>query len=292
MSVPPRPTVLLVAGAFATVASVVVLVWFEGWSYYRAPLGMRGYLEQHQALRPSGSVGLTLGVAGTLAMLSTLPYLIRKRWKRLARVGTMNGWLDVHIFFGIVGPVLITFHTSFKFNGLISVGYWLMVIVWSSGFVGRYLFVRIPKGIRGAELTRDDVAAELDAVRARISAEPLPERVRVELEQFEAIASAPGRRPGAIDLFFGELRARFQLMLMRRELRRAGIDPTLVNSVVSLAALRAALTRRLTHLQRTRRLFELWHLFHQPLVYGLFAIVTVHVGVAMYMGYASVWATP
>ena len=62
-----------------------------------------------------------------------------------ANVGSMPLWLEVHIFCGIVGPVLVTFHTSFKFNGIISVAYWSMMAVMLSGFVGRYLYVRIPK---------------------------------------------------------------------------------------------------------------------------------------------------
>jgi hypothetical protein len=222
-------------------------------------------------------------------MLSTVPYAVRKRWRRLARVGTLKGWLDVHIFFGIVAPLLVTFHTSFKFNGLISVGYWLMMTVWASGFVGRYLYVRIPKSIRGAELTRDEVAAELDAVRARMTVESLPAGVRRDVERFHATATSAGQAPGVWDLFFGELRARGRVTLLRRDLQRAGVDPGLLHEVMSLSAERAALTRRLAHLQRTHRLFEAWHVFHRPLVYALFLIVTVHVGIAMYLGYAAAW---
>ena len=94
-------------------------------------------------------------------MFSTLPYAARKRWRPLARLGPTSKWLEVHIFFGIVGPVLVTLHTSFKFNGLVAVGYWLMMTVWASGFVGRYLYVRIPKSIRGVEMTRHEIEAEI-----------------------------------------------------------------------------------------------------------------------------------
>ena len=157
MAAPRISLVIPLAAAFVTVVAIVVLFGLGGWTYYRAPLATRGYLPEHQWLRPSGTVGLPLGVAGTVAMLSTLPYAVRKRWRLLSRLGSLKSWLDVHIFFGIVGPLLVTLHTSFKFNGLISVGYWLMMTVWASGFVGRYLYVRIPKSIRGIELTRDGV---------------------------------------------------------------------------------------------------------------------------------------
>jgi hypothetical protein len=43
--------------------------------------------------------------------------------------------------------------------------------------------------------------------------------------------------------------------------------------------------RRREYLQRTKRAFALWHVFHLPLVYVMPVIVTVHVGLARYMGY-------
>jgi hypothetical protein len=276
--------VLVLAGGFCVAVAFVVLVVFDGWEYYRAPLGSRGYLPQHAMLRPSGPVGLTLGVTGLLSMLCTLPYALRKRWRRLSKLGSVSGWLETHIFFGVVGPVLITFHTSFKFNGLVSVAYWLMVLVWTSGFVGRYLYVRIPKTIRGAELSRSDVEQQLEHVRARLAG--LPESARNELESFNrAVAPAPSRTPAALDLFFGELRARARLALLRRHLTALNVDVNAVNALVTLALERASLARRLAHLERTRRLFELWHVFHRPLVYGMFVIVALHVGIALFFGY-------
>jgi hypothetical protein len=279
--------VLVVAGVVCLLVALTVLVVFDGWEYYRAPLGTRGYLPSHQVLRPSGWVGLPLGIAGAVAMLSTLPYAARKRWTPLKRFGTVPGWLEVHIFFGIVGPVLVTLHTSFKFNGLISVGYWLMMAVWASGFVGRYLYVRIPKSIRGAELTRAEVDGQLLDVRTRLSTLPLPEAARAEIEAFEATVTPPdGRAPGLLDLFLGELRVRVRLALIRRHLRAAGVDLVAVHDAIALASDRAVILRRLAHLQRTRHLFELWHVFHRPLVYGMFVIVGLHVAVAIYLGYA------
>jgi len=276
--------VLVVAGGFCLTTALVVLIVFDGWEYYRSPLGSRGYLPQHALLRPSGPVGLGLGIAGLLSMICTLPYAVRKRWRRLARLGTVKGWLETHIFFGVVGPVLITFHTSFKFNGVVSVAYWLMVLVWLSGFVGRYLYVRIPKTLRGTELSRAEVEQQLEAVRERLAA--LPHAARREFDAFEqdAIPAREGTA-GALDLFLGELRARARLALLRRRLRAANADIAAVDTLVTLAFERAYLARRLAHLERTRHLFELWHVFHRPLVYGMFVIVALHVGIALFFGY-------
>ena len=49
---------------------------------------------------------------------------------------------------------------------------------------------------------------------------------------------------------------------------------------------RGAALRKLAHLNRTKRLFSMWHVFHQPLVYVMFAIAALHVGVAVYLGYS------
>ncbi len=54
------------------------------------------------------------------------------------------------------------------------------------------------------------------------------------------------------------------------------------------------LARRIAHLHRTRQLFGLWHLFHRPLVYVMFILVALHIGVAFYLGYARLdgWGAP
>lgn len=274
---------LVLAGLVLIAVATIVLFGFGGWDYYRAPLSTRVYMPQHRMLRPSGPVGLTLGIAGVVAMLSTLPYAIRKRWRRLATVGRLNGWLEVHIFFGVIGPVLITLHTSFKFNGLISAGYWLMMAVWASGFIGRYLYVRIPKSIRGAELSRQEIEAHLEELRQRSQSTQMTPAVRHALETFHA--SVPAGSAGWWDLFFGELRVRARLLTLRRQLPGGELERAHAAATIALAAERIAVARRLVHLQRTRHLFELWHVFHRPLVVALFVIATVHVGIAVYFGY-------
>src|SRR5512138_3846446 len=123
------------SGALVASALTIALVGLGvlhsagGWDYYRTPLSVRAYAPSHRVLRPSGTVGQALGIAGLLMMLVPVAYSIRKKWRPLSRLGSMRAWLDVHIFCGIVGPALITFHSALKFNGLISVAYWSMMAV-------------------------------------------------------------------------------------------------------------------------------------------------------------------
>jgi len=96
--------------------------------------------------------GHTLGVVGFILMLMTETlYSLRKR-SRMARWGRMASWLQFHIVTGIVGPFMILLHSSWKFNGLAGIVTLMTVVIVFSGFVGRYIYTRIPRSIDGLEL--------------------------------------------------------------------------------------------------------------------------------------------
>ena len=100
----------------------------------------------------AGLFGHLLGIIGFIMMLMTeIFYSLRKRSK-LARWGRMSDWLEFHIFTGLVGPYMVLLHTSWKFNGLAGLVTLLTIIIVASGFVGRYIFTRIPRSVEGVEL--------------------------------------------------------------------------------------------------------------------------------------------
>lgn len=96
--------------------------------------------------------GHTLGIFGFILMLMTeVLYSLRKR-SRSARWGRMSSWLQFHIFTGLVGPFMVLLHTSWKFNGLAGATTLLTVVIVVSGFVGRYIYTRIPRTLDGLEI--------------------------------------------------------------------------------------------------------------------------------------------
>lgn len=278
---------VLVLSALVTLAiSVALIVFCDGWTYYNTPRAVRGYHPAHRWLKPSGAIGQSLGIAGLLLMFVPMLYAIRKKSAHLARLGSLKAWLEVHIFCGSVGPVLVTFHTSFKFNGIVSVAYWLMVVVASSGFVGRYLYVRIPRSLRGTELTLDEVQARAAELKAGLADSGIAPWVLERVAALEARVTPPARAGGwLINMLVGDLALHIHLWKLRRELLGAGASVDGADSAIALIAERALLVRRMSLLARTKRLFELWHLFHQPLVAVLFLIVLLHVAILTYMGY-------
>jgi hypothetical protein len=258
--------------ASLVIAGLYIFVFWRlgGVGYYTAEPSARGYTKWHRMLRPSGSVGELFGVAGFAVMLLTLFYVMRKKLGPRTKLGSMKSWLEFHIFCGLVGPALITLHTSFKFNGLISVAYWSMVLVVLSGFVGRYLFVRIPKTIRGTELSLTEIQERAAELREELAAVGLSADLLRKVHAFEE----------------EEVGHRLRWRRLRRDLRRARVSRTLLDETIRLVRERVALERRIANLARTKKLFELWHVFHKPLVYVMLAIAAVHIGLAIYFGYS------
>jgi hypothetical protein len=267
------------AAMVAVAVTLWVLVGLDGWAYYTTPLAVRGYSPTHRLLRPSGPVGQTLGVAGAALMLVPFFYMAYKRLHRARSGANLKRLLEVHIFCGIVGPVLITFHTAFKFNGLVSAAYWSMVLVALSGFVGRYLYVRIPRTQRGVELSQaelDERTAGLrDELQWSAGADVLAALDRLEADIAGRSLWFSGVGDRALRLAVAELVGTLE--------RRSG---EAVSAAISAAlGERLRLQHRRSALAATRRLFDLWHVFHLPLVWVMFAIVSLHVGVSLYLGY-------
>jgi hypothetical protein len=109
------------------------------------------YLSTSQIPAASEFYGHAIGIIGFLLMLATETlYSLRKR-SRMARWGRMSSWLQFHIFTGIVGPFMVLLHTSWEFIGLAGVTTLLTVIIVVSGFIGRYIYTRIPRNVDGFE---------------------------------------------------------------------------------------------------------------------------------------------
>lgn len=106
-----------------------------------------------RAIPPAGELfGHGIGIVGfVLMMMTETLYSLRKR-SRTVQWGRMSTWLQFHIFTGIVGPYMVLLHTSWKFNGIAGATTLLTVIIVVSGFIGRYVFTRIPRTMDGLEI--------------------------------------------------------------------------------------------------------------------------------------------
>jgi hypothetical protein len=253
-------------------------------SYYEAPIGERVRSPWHPWLKPSGPIGQGLGVLALSLFLFLWLYPLRKKLgRKVERLGAVPRWLDVHIVAGLLVPVVAAVHAGWRFHGLIGLGYASMVVVCASGVVGRYLYIHIPRGRNGVELSREELGAErqgiVDAI-ARTTGIPAAEVGRRLLVQDTASASA---NPLAMiaQMVRDDLARRRAARAFRRGL---GVDPAVANAAVRLARREMALAQQARMLDGIQRLFRYWHAAHRPFAVTALFAVCLHVIVAIAMG--------
>ena len=136
----------------------IITLIYNGISYYMLNIEERVYHPDHALLKPSGIIGHGMGITGTLLIIiGVSSYMARKRYRFLLRIGLLKHWLEFHIFLCTLGPVLVLFHTAYKFGGLVAVSFWSMVAVFLSGIIGRFIYLQIPHTIEGRELSLTEV---------------------------------------------------------------------------------------------------------------------------------------
>ena len=137
------------------VLSVLLLAWL-GFLVHRSP-----------SFAGSG-VGLVFGIAGAVLMLIPLAYPIVKRIPainaRVTKHMSMQTQLTVHVYSGILGPLLAIIHTGHKFDsplGITLAAVMLLVVV--SGFAVRYLVTYVNQEIKDKLLLLQTARGDLDS---------------------------------------------------------------------------------------------------------------------------------
>lgn len=277
----------LYAAGFIFVAAVLV----TGLPYYLLPLSERPHSDMHTQLKPGGIWGHGLGIVGTAMILLLLLYSLRKRGALGLRAGPLRRWLDIHILFGVMGPLLITLHTAMKFHGIVSISFFSMVAVALSGVFGRYVYMQIPRDARGHALDLRKAQARVTEIQGILENEyGIPaESVRAS-GLFSATDTPAGRsKLRAITSTIGQdFAMRRRARRLRRNLRRLGgkkLPSGLINEVVELARESSLLQRRIVFLDSMNDMFHYWHVFHKPFAYIMLGIMVLHVGVTVAFGY-------
>lgn len=99
----------------------------------------------HVSPRFAGSgLGAVFGISGAVLMLIPLAYVFVKRIpflkERITRYVSLQTWLSIHIYTGIVGALLALVHTGHKYTSALGIALTAtMLLVVVSGIVLRYL---------------------------------------------------------------------------------------------------------------------------------------------------------
>lgn len=262
----------------------------EGRSYYMTPYAERPHHEAYRLYRPAGAYGLAYGIAGSAMMVLMLVYSVRKRTRLLGRAVPLRYLLDFHIYLGVVGPLFIVLHTSFRVQGLVAVSFWSMVAVAVSGYFGRYLYSQIPRNRLGNELSLREIE-EAGAILARELQQRfhLDDAMLTRVDQLFAahlIHKHKGAWGSVLSLLFDDLLRPFVRRRLKRKLSAVVVLPGRQGwELFEVSFQRAILRRRVALLAQVQMLFHHWHVVHKPFAIVMYVIMAVHIGVALWMGY-------
>ena len=278
------------------VVAVLVAICVAGIPYYILPVAERVRSPFHPWLRPSGYIGQSAGLVAIVIFLFLWLYPIRKRARWLAWTGSVARWLDVHVLAALVLPLLVAIHAAWRFEGLIGLGFWSMMIVWASGIVGRYLYARIPRSKAGIELTLEEIGT-----RRQTLLEEIARSTGIDVQRIDQTLT-PERPPAGYPGLWGtfarmisdDLARRRAAREMRRLYHSAGPrrrkqDRFVLTRVLKLARREMALTQQARMLDATHAVFRFWHVLHRPVAIAALGAVVVHVAVVIALGATWLW---
>lgn len=259
---------------------------YQGYSYYSLGIEQRFFHPEHQTLKPSGFLGHTLGILGSLLMLvGVSTYMLRKRISKFSRIGVLKYWLEFHIFLCTLGPILVLYHTAFKFGGLVAVSFWSMVAVVLSGVIGRYIYLQIPRTIEGREMNLNEInQIKEDLNNKLIKVYNIDEKVLEEI--LNAVKKRPDRSENNM-VARSIAKYKFEhktIKDVKTILRLHNVSSKNYREVAELIKDEINLNRKIDRLISMQNLFKYWHVAHLPFALLMLIIMLVHVAVAITFG--------
>lgn len=280
---------LFVALLWALVGTAVALGWtYLFRDYYSLSHAHRTEHALDVWLRPSGRVGLALGIAAMGLMLFNLAYLLRKASWFPLRAFSLQAWMTSHVVTGILAFVAVLIHAAVSpkntvgGRALVALG-----IVITTGAIGRYFYAFVPHAANGRDMQLDEVRAKLTGLAAELDREHrgMGERIGRELEllvrETHWKQSLPKR---ALALVRSRFRTRASRAALRREATEAGLPPAQIRTIESLmrTAQRTALAA--AHFEDLRGLLASWRYLHRWIALLMIVLVGLHVAVALRYG--------
>jgi len=220
--------------------------------------------------------GYLLGIVGGSLMLILLMYPLSKRVALLTRWIPIRYWFGIHMLFGIVGPVMILFHSNFHLGSTnSSIALISMLLVAGSGIVGRYIYTHIHQ--------TENNHTELLGMYA------MDETLNKHLKKMEekALQAYTGLMMSLLHVIYLAVNAhRLKVKVMRlvkdsyneahNENKTGKAKPDSKVVVKSINRYTLAL-RRAAAFRVYERLFSLWHILHLPLFFMMIITAVVHI---------------
>jgi len=254
-------------------------------------------IREREYFTAESGTGYVLGIVGAVLMLLLVIYPLRKRFRFMEPFGSVKFLFQTHMMMGVIGPVCILFHANFHLGSMNSnVALFSMLIVASSGLVGRYFYKRIHFGLYGRRTSLNELRKSYQAERGEMShiLDFAPQTASRMLSFSDPVLNSAHSFPKsfAMALSMG-LRTRWIYWQFRRLIKKE-LEPQAENRGWDSATKRRmarearswvwtflAHVRKVAEFSFYERVFSLWHLLHLPLFFmllfaGIFHVIAVH----------------
>jgi len=244
-----------------------------------------GWLEREEYwLTAESGWGYALGIIGGSLMLLLMLYPLRKHWKFARNWFGIRHWFKLHMIFGVIGPVLILFHSNFQLGSMNSnIALFSMILVSSSGVVGRYAYQKIHRGLYGKQIEFSELQKAFESSREYLTKSAILEQ---EIhDKLTTIEQQVTKRNIGFFAAFGcyQQTAIIQKRLRKNLKRRANLllsDRSKFKVFMGEAKLLLTGVARLKSMASYAlfaKTFSMWHLFHLPLFFLMILAAVVHI---------------
>lgn len=258
------------------------VILFIGWRLCRFEL-----------ITPEYGIGHKLGILGTSLMLIALIYPVRKRISALSAIGSVKMWFRIHMICGILGPVCILFHTTFRLGSLNStVALISTLIVTISGFVGCFIYCKIHFGLYGRRASllelRDNFQQQKEQVKKQFALIPGIKEEIFKLSDYvlKPRTSLFGSIKVVLSIGWRTIFVLWKIKLITNiYLRQSSASKSWTRAIKRIIRRKVRIEAQLFLSQAVsvarfgffERLFALWKVLHIPLTYILAVVIIVHV---------------
>lgn len=250
------------------------------------------WLSRLELFTAASDTGYWIGVAGGSCMLMLFTYPLRKHFRFMQRLGSARPWFIAHMVLGVSGPVLILVHSTFKIGSInAGVALFSMLVVAASGVVGRFLYVRVHRDLRGEKLNLMELRGAQSANAGAVARLRLQPKAAQQLAAFEQdLLAEQRRRPGLLhSMLVLPARRRRLERICRADLKRTLLAPPQTGGRSRREAARQwrksrelvheelMMVQRIAQFSAWERLFSWWHVAHVPFVYLMVLSAVAHV---------------
>ena len=140
-------------------------------------LSWLGFLVHNSPRFAGSALGSAFGIAGAVLMLFPLAYTFAKRipavQNRIKKYISLQSLMTLHVYTGILGPLLAIIHTGHKYESWLGITLTaMMLLVVVSGFVLRYMLQYVSHEIKDKLLLLQTARGDLDSAWGVIEKSP------------------------------------------------------------------------------------------------------------------------